>query len=66
MAKVHNLAYDYEAFEENAVDADRGIEHKKNTAEKGFFSIKFMIPCRLHIYLMARIWMSQVSAFHHR
>ena len=45
MAKVHNLAYDYEAFEENAVDADRGIEHKKNTAEKGFFSIKFMIPC---------------------
>ena len=45
MAKVHNLAYDYEAFEENAVDADRGIEHKKNTAEKGrlqaFFPLCF-------------------------
>ena len=45
MAKVHNLAYDYDEFEENAAAADRDIEHKKNTAEKGFFSIKFMIPC---------------------
>ena len=45
MAKVHNLAYDYDEFEENTAAADRDIEHKKNTAEKGFFSIKFMIPC---------------------
>ena len=48
MAKVHNLAYNYEAFEEDEAVVGREIEHKKNTASaKKFFSLKFLIPCSL-------------------
>ena len=48
MAKVHNLAYNYEAFEEDEAVVGREIEHKKNTASaKKFFSLKFLILCSL-------------------
>ena len=48
MAKIHNLAYDYNSFEDEVSVADREIEHKKNTAaEKKFFSIRFVILCTI-------------------
>lgn len=48
MAKVHNLAYDYNSFEEDEAVVGREIEHKKNTAAaKKFFSLKFVILCTL-------------------
>lgn len=47
MAKVHNLAYDYNSYEEDEV-VTRDIEHKKNnTAAKRFFSLKFVFLCTL-------------------
>ncbi len=44
MAKIHNLAYDYNSFIDDDTAVGRDIEHKKNTARsKRFVSIKYII-----------------------
>lgn len=48
MAKIHNLAYDYNSLEDEEVVVGRDIQHQQNTAAaKKFFSIKFVVLCTL-------------------